>query len=257
MTVAIGLVCEDGVIVASDSMASTSTGNAMPSQKVNAFENNPVIWTAAGSVYVKEEVAVEFATKLDAKPEDVFTGPQINLLRNKVKNVLQPTVHKCYKSALSTAPYAPGMTAGSMISAFLLLGYSNGTGWFLEMDHDGSLNWHHERGFYAIGSGGPFAQVCHALMKHYMVDDLSLEQGLRLAYRAIETTCSASSGHVGLPVQLAVVDEDGARILTPDEVSTVGTAVERWMELERDTLQMSPAAPGDKDVEELPSVEEA
>jgi 20S proteasome alpha/beta subunit len=255
MTVAIGLVCKDGVIVASDSMASTSTGNAMPSQKVNAFQHNPVIWTAAGSVYVKEEVAVEFAAKLDSKPELVFTEPKIDLLRNKVKGVLQPTVLKCYKSALSTSPFAPGQTSASMISAFLLLGYSDGTGWFLEMDHDGSLNWHHDRGFYAIGSGGPFAQVCHALMKHYMVEDLSLEQGLRLAYRAIETTCSASSGYVGLPVQLAVADAAGARVLTSDEVNDVGTAVERWMELERDTLQMSPGTP--EPVDALPSVDNA
>ena len=60
MTVAIGLVCNDGVLVASDSMASEAQ-TAHDVTKVFKLDCCPVVWTAAGSVYVIEEVKTALA----------------------------------------------------------------------------------------------------------------------------------------------------------------------------------------------------
>jgi 20S proteasome alpha/beta subunit len=123
------------------------------------------------------------------------------------------------------------------------------------MSHDGQFNWHTDERFYAIGSGGPFATVCHALMKHYISDELTLDKGMQLAYRAIATTCDVSSGLVGLPVQLAVVDSGGQRVLDDDEVRKIGVAVDRWKQLESETLLLGAEESSQEVADDLPSLE--
>jgi ATP-dependent protease HslVU (ClpYQ) peptidase subunit len=89
------------------------------------------------------------------------------------------------------------------------------TPYFFEVAHDGQRNWHTAAKFYAIGSGGDFASVANALMEHYLEgEELTVNLGMRLAFRTIKATCRVSSQYVREPVQLAVVDKNGARTLT-------------------------------------------
>jgi 20S proteasome alpha/beta subunit len=254
VTVGLGLVCKDGVIVASDSMGSSQM-IATTSTKVFAYRNNPVVWTAAGAQYVIEEVTAAFETSVDNKANSQFTGPRPQELRASLTKTIHPTLQRCYQSALSTTPHPPGSTSTVMLTDILMLGYARGTPWFLEFAQDGQINWHTDARFYAVGSGGQFATVCHALMKHYVSDDLSLAEGLRLAYRAIETTYQVSAGFVGPPVQLAVADGDGARVLGEEEVNKVGLAVERWKVLESETLRMDEEPPPAEAEDDLPTIE--
>jgi hypothetical protein len=76
----------------------------------------------------------------------------------------------------------------------------------------------------------------------------------KVAYRAIATTCEVSSAYVGLPVQIAVVDSTGSRVLGAEELEEVETAVERWNALEADTLAMGGAAAGDQVKGDLPEI---
>lgn len=91
MTVAIGLVCKDGVLVAADSMGS-SQNIAMRVPKVHKFANNPVVWTASGSQYVLEEVEAAVTAKFDDKAMDLFTEPKTLLLRTKLREQIVPTM---------------------------------------------------------------------------------------------------------------------------------------------------------------------
>lgn len=250
MTVAVGLVCRDGVIVASDSMGSAGS-IAVHSRKVHTLSCLPVAWTAAGSVYVIEEVEAALRTSLDevaAKAQAggktnpvlrAFTDPDLDLLRRKIRETITKTQSECYGSALPFGPQTAGPTGGHpFLSDFLVVGYANDTPYFLEVDSMGQVNWHTDRRFAAVGSGFQFATVTSALMAHYLEGErIALNLGLRVAFRAIETTCQVSNSMVGLPVQLAVVDEKGARVLDPDEVEEVRTGVAAWKELERNTLR--------------------
>jgi hypothetical protein len=76
------------------------------------------------------------------------------------------------------------------------------------------------------------------LMAHYLSTQLTLKQGLQVAYRAIETTCEVSPGGVGMPVRIALVDSSGARILETGEINQIGDMVARWKTLEAETLTM-------------------
>jgi proteasome beta subunit len=263
LTVAIGLVCANGVVVASDSM-STSGGVAQKGQKVQALSNLPVVWTASGSVYVIEDVAASLDA-LDQRASNQaqlrwhFASPNLPQVRTELSDSVRGAMQGCYTSGMPgyqmlTGP--GGQQRHPFGSDFLLLGYAGDTPYFLEVAHDGQLNWHHEVGFYAVGSGGEFASVARALMAHYVEgEDLPVELGLQLAYRTIANTIDVSSQYVGFPVQLAVVDSDGARVLDEGDVELVKQGVQGWMKLESELLRKQ-AASEPPPLEEPPTIVE-
>jgi hypothetical protein len=137
----------------------------------------------------------------------------------------------------------------------LLLGYANGTSYFLEVSEDGQMNWHTTHNFHAIGSGGEFASVAHALMQHYLSEGpLSLSIGMQLAYRTIETACEVSASGVGLPVQIAVVDDRGPRLLGSEEIDELKTLVDGWKQLERETLLRETQRPASGEIGDIPDL---
>jgi len=259
MTVALGLVCSDGVLVASDSMG-TSDPVANVARKVRVFGRTPAVWTAAGSVFVIEEVEAELQ-RIDQSgtaeaPLKCFTEPDLTGIRGKLSPTMSKTMREAYGRALHVGPPEPGgMVRIPFASDFLMLGYANGTPWFLEFAQDGQVNWHTDHGFSAVGSGGHFATVARALMKHYTDQSLPLELGKLVAYRAIDTTIEVSSAWVGGPVQVAVCDKDGARILASDEIEALREQVDRWKQLEVDTLRMSPEDAQAQAAGDLPTME--
>lgn len=240
MTVAIGLACKGGVLVASDSMAS-SQSVAMTATKVWTLDRQPVLWSAAGAEYVVDEVAIELAKVDEAKsatggPAAAFAQPDPAAIRGKLRTAVHAGMRRAYGTGLSTTPAPPGAILSGYETDVFVLGYSNGTPWFFEFDRSGQINSHLSRRFAAIGSGGPFAAVALALMSHHVSDELNFDDAKLLAYRTIETTIAISSASVGPPVQIAVCDENGARVLASEELDELRTGVARWKVLESELL---------------------
>lgn len=261
MTVAIGLVCKDGVVVASDSMSSAGA-IAHQGQKVKAVEDLRLVWTASGSVYIIEEVEVAMVAlgkeaESEAAIRETFQEPKLQLARQNIAEHARKSMDKAYKSALSGVapiPLAGGGTRHPWHSDFLFAGYANKTPYLLEVAGDGQLNWHTTHGFSSVGSGGPFAEVARGLMEHYVQgSEIPVALGLWVAFRTIDTTCRVSTQFVGLPVQLAVVDDSGARVLSQDEVDEVDEGVQGWLVEEKDTLRQPGEAP--EALEEPPTLD--
>jgi proteasome beta subunit len=263
MTVALGLICSDGVLVASDSMG-TNGPVASHAVKVHCFAHQPIVWTASGSVFVIEEAAHQLAQlekqiATDAAGQAAFSQPDLPLIRQNVAAFLKNTMAQCYGSAL---PYGanqkmPDGIHHPFMTDFLITGFTQGTPYLLEVANDGQVNWHTDEGFYAIGSGGAFAAVARGLMKHYLdVGPLPLQYGMQLAYRTIETTCDVSSMYVRTPVQLAMVDKDGARVFEHAEIEQLKDGVMGWKQLERDALWRRVTDVPESDLETPPSFSE-
>ncbi len=262
MTVAIGLVCSDGVVVATDTNA-VCGGTVRPTVKVHAFLNAPTLWTASGSVYVIEDVEAALA-ELDENdlsrdgPNPVkralVQGDKAQI-RQKVGGAIHKAVEACYGNALPHGVNTGVQGRHSFASDFLVLGWSIENGpYFLEFAHNAEMNWHTDAGFFAIGSGGEFAMVANALMAHYVEGEpLAVEDGLLLAWRTIDTTCSVSSALLGGPVQLAVADKDGARALSDAAIEEVKTAVAGWKEIERESIRRRKSSEPEQP-DELPTV---
>lgn len=241
MTVALSLVCSDGVLVASDSMASEGR-LASTAVKVHSLAQRPIVWTASGSVFVIEEAANQLSnleTQLAQNPDvaAAFDRPDLPVIRQNVAGLLKQTMHQCYQSALPFGANQQVNGSHPFITDFLVAGYTRETPYLLEIARDGQVNWHTDEGFYAIGSGGEFAAVAQGLMKHYLdAGPLPLKYGMQLAYRTIETACEVSSMFVRIPVQLAIVNKDGTKILNHGEIEQLKDEVAGWKQLESDTL---------------------
>lgn len=257
MTVALGLVCNDGVLIATDSMGSDGPV-ASESKKVRQLAPFPAVWTASGSVFVMEEVQREVFDDLK-KRQNQHSRSFRDCEQEKIRAALAPNVAKTMTQAYArhTQPVYPGQPH-PFGTDFLVLGYGNGKPWFLELAANGECNWHTERGFKAIGSGGGMAAAAQALMRHHTAEGpMALEYGMPLAYRVIDTVIRTSSRGVGPPVQMAVVDDSGSRIIAEDEHEKLKNSVAGWEQIERDALRgLTEASEGDAD--ELPApVEES
>lgn len=261
MTVAMGLVCSDGVIVAADSMGSAQRVS-VHSQKVQACQALPMVWTAAGSVYVIEEVE-KAIRELDQQVADkasvgrFFAKADLASIRSQIEGCVRPVIQQCYENALlPQTAYQRGRHP--FHSDFLFLGWSADTPFFLEFSGDGQLNWHTARKFGAVGSGFEFATVASALLTNYLEGEpLSVDLGLQLAWRTIDTVCEVSTELVGRPVQLGIVDEHGPRVLGRDEVADVMENVLAWKQIEAETLGRRVPEATEHEPEELPRLDES
>ena len=169
---------------------------------------------------------------------------------------------KCYEAALPLGANQIFLNQQppqhQFATSFLFLGWAKETPWFVEVSADGQLNWHTEASFYAIGSGGPFATVAQGLMRHYWEGaPRPVVDGRLVSFRAIATTIDVSSGLVGYPVCMAEVTLAGARVLNATDVDEVATSVDRWKELERESLDRLRVGNLEDRPEELPIVHEA
>ena len=242
MTVVIGIICSDGVIIATDSQ--TTSGNvALPAIKARTINGAAAVWSAAGSVYVIEEVQAALAAKVETQLQNdgenkwkrMFSDPDVNAIREHFANVVRSAMRSCYEAAMPgyiPPEFPPGQHMFG--TDFLFSGIGHDEKFLLEIASDGQMNWHTDRGFYAMGSGGEFATVAMELMKPYVqTTPLDLKLGQIVAYRTIETTCDVSAGLVSGPVQMVVADSNGARVLTKEDLYDVQELVERWKLLER------------------------
>src|ERR1700728_1909914 len=161
MTVALALICSDGVLVASDSMASNGPV-ASTAVKVRQLAQQPIVWTASGSVFIIEEAAqqltnLETQIGKDAQVLAAFGQPDLAVIRQSIASLLKQTMAQCYGSALPFGTQQQVNGNHPFITDFLVTGYTQTTPYLLEVAHDGQVNWHTDEGFYAIGSGGAFA----------------------------------------------------------------------------------------------------
>ena len=264
MTVVIGMVCSDGVLIATDSQA-TSGNIAQPMTKARTIQGAATVWSSAGTLYVMEEVEAALAENVENhllndgnnKWKRMFSEPDLRLIRTEFADVVRQTMRSCYQAALPGV-MPPGVLAPGQHpfgTDFLFSGIGNDAKFLLEIASDGQLNWHTDRGFTAIGSGSDFATVAMELMKPYLEQGpLSLELGQIVAYRTIESTCDVSAGLVRGPVQMAVADSNGSQVLSEQELYDIEESVQRWKASERGLLQSLSAGAGSEDSLDLPEL---
>jgi hypothetical protein len=244
MSVAVGLVCRDGV-VAAVSGRPVRGGAGVLDSAVGALSALPVVWASVGSIYVIEDVTTIFrqVDKL-AQSEQLtivhnFKEPRLDQVKQNLGTYIRDPMKKCYESALpgtQPVPTFEGMVH-PFATDFLVLGYSSGTPWFIEVANDGRLVWRTGAGHYAAGAGGEAAPLARAILSMSSGGRvLGVEEAQAIAYRTVATTLELSAGISGAPVQIAVADASGARALDADQIAAVAAVVDRWTKAESETL---------------------
>ena len=87
MTIAIGMVCQDGVLVASDSMGSSGTV-AHEVEKARALHRSPIVWAASGSSYMTQQI--EMSIYQDYQKKNFKATPE------KLADRLRPVLTEAY-----------------------------------------------------------------------------------------------------------------------------------------------------------------
>jgi 20S proteasome alpha/beta subunit len=220
MTLIIGLVCTDGVLLASDSMGSSGK-IATAVQKAKIMKEHPVIWGMSGSAYVIQQTE-RAVRKLERNSRAKPTAPK---LAEKVREAIIEA-----QAIPTTPPGGDERDRERHISEALILDWEPKSGGsIIHIPDDLAPIDCHDRPFIAIGSGHEFAATVYETLSHHLTKPLPLKQACLFAYRAIATVCRVSSWGVGLPVQIAVADGDGAKLLGSQELDQLEDGVQRWL----------------------------
>lgn len=229
MTLILALACKDGVVVAADSQA-TFTGSTpqvrVPEQKLWQIRDAPVVFGVSGQVGMAQKVKAE----LERIHFNVLAGP-IAQSRPIFKNF----VFKVLKDAAEHFVWID-QTGGKPVCNTVIAGYTGDTPWILEINCNGLDEQHEHRGFLALGSGEAFAHFACASMQHHAVRQMGMRAAQVLAYRTIATAIEVAGEGLGLPVQMWVIDSNGARALDEGELEIISDTVDTWKELETEFL---------------------
>lgn len=243
MTVVLALRCTEGLVLATDSQATSQLPGNVPvklhATKIDRLGKH-VLFGGTGSQGCGQRVKAALdphASKMSPTKTKSETANLIHGLANEEQK----------KSMSSFVNYGAGAQAETWGGIFC--GWSKDGPWIMEIDLNGS--WQFADPFAATGSGYAFAHLALGTVQHYDVANQPLDAAKAIAYRAIETTCLVSAFGVGLPVQMGVVLEDGARLLNSTEIDELKESVNLWKAQEKETLgALAPTAEGESSADE-------
>jgi hypothetical protein len=111
--------------------------------------------------------------------------------------------------------------------------------------------------YAAVGSGDVFALHAIRSVAHYDILALGRVQAQALAYRTIDNAINTAAFGLGGPVQLLVVNNGRASLLSKTEIEAVRDLVDLWKRREVETLaSLSAVEPGAAAGMPAPPVEE-
>jgi hypothetical protein len=97
--------------------------------------------------------------------------------------------------------------------------------------------------YSSIGGVAPFGRFAFSRHEFLELGSLPVEATKMIAHLVAEDVVRASAGGVDLPIQLAVVSDEGARVLQPSEVQAIGDTVGAFREAQRELLVSSESPP--------------
>jgi proteasome beta subunit len=227
MTLILALRCRDGIVLASDGQA-TSDAAGQPTRRPvrKLFDvGGHVAWGAAGSVGLQQTLAedlIEREAELLAQP--------IRHLRARLADVVVPIQQRALEDFVAHPDSQPPDLA------CLFCWFDGAQARILSVPRTGSDHQFHE-GHAAVGTGDIFADLGMTAVAHFGTGRLSLEQAKLVAYKAVADAIDVAAVYLGPPIQMYVVDGDGARAVPGAELeSGLADAVEAWKARQRETL---------------------
>jgi 20S proteasome alpha/beta subunit len=236
VTIALAILCVDGVVLASDSMGS-SRHIATSIRKVRVAESLGATWATTGSEFLDQAVG-QAIQGLD--PAAVNSPIDI-------ANAIRPVIQSALGQPL---PPSDGSASPHHVECLIAAWTATGPA-LVHLPADLALINCVDKSFVATGSGNEFAHVVFATLSHLAESEITVAQAKLLAYRIINTVCSVSSWGVALPVQISTITEvAGPTIVTGQELDQLNAEVAGWLAFEASQFE-SPAF-SDADVVPLP-----
>ncbi len=223
MTVVLATVCEDGVVIGSDSQI-TDKGRGMtyPAEKLHPL-GDTAAWGGSGARSVLTDVKRCFNEKSAA----ILEAPDIG---RALQAQVLPILRYHYETFIEDVP---GEEDGGTPSAYVMAaGWRDGEPWIIEITPSGMIGHYADIGFHAIGSGAAMAQQAGSLLSHFHITKRSTRFGCAAVLRVLHAL-DLTSASVGKPFSLCRIDAEGAHHLSDEEIEEVGEVVRQWEEAEQ------------------------
>jgi 20S proteasome alpha/beta subunit len=236
VTVIVALRCPTGIVLATDSQATTQMLGGipmkLPTRKIERLGPN-VVYAGTGGQGAGQRIQAALAP-YEAQIGAATTSIEIARIVTTVVNPIQKAILDEWVQLPNSQPE---MWGG------IFCGTSPDGLWIFEIDIQGPWQFHNV--FTATGSGHAVAHAALMNVMHFDVANQSLEANKAIAYRAIETTCTSSAWGVGLPVQLAVVKPNEINFISSgdDAHTELSDLVNLWKAKEVETLGALAPAP--------------
>ena len=241
MTLIVGIVCSDGVVIAADSATSdTESGTKQPTEKIERIGNHPILYGGSGDVGLLQKLAEAL--------KGLTTKTPLKRIRQDIKKLVVPELKE---SIALHVPYPRQIFHEPPPATLLLVGVTDRHPWILEIEKDGRDTFYGEDlgNFAAIGSGKSFAQ---AIFRPHLKTPRDLNLGKTFAYRIIDDSIELSVMGLCHPVNIFTISLDGTIVkIDAGEMEGVKTQCELWRSLEREAVGKILAP---KTVEEQPSI---
>jgi proteasome beta subunit len=237
MTLVVGFVAQACGVMGADSQATEADGTRTQVEKI--WQDRGLLFGYTGSWAVRDLITRVIGRRL---AQDGF-DPHMDRegVRHLLCQVVRPVLMSVY------ANYVPNDVAEAKraLGGRLLAMGSDGDGyWLLEIDEENTGSWYTDRGFHAIGSGSPAAQVAIGLLQNYNPQRLSVEQLQMLAFRTLGVSITVLAQHLSGPMRLWSSDERGSFLpLTDTDLDDTERRVELWLTLERESLDEASVPP--------------
>ncbi|ASJ04115.1 archaeal proteasome endopeptidase complex subunit beta [Thermococcus barossii] len=194
-TTTVGIVCKDGVVLAADRRA--SLGNMVLSESVTKVFQIDDHLALAGAGSVGDILSLVRLLRAEAKLYRAKVGYEMSVkaLATLTSNILHGS---------RFMPY---------FGWFLVAGYDEKPGLY-SIDMAGGIT---EDKFTAAGSGMEFA---FAVLEDGYTEDIKLEEGIKLALRAIKAA-TRRDVFTGDGITLVTVTKDGYRELSKEEIEAL------------------------------------
>lgn len=200
-TTTVGIVCKDGIVLATDKKA--TMGNFIGHKKVDKVFTitDKIALTTAGNVS-----DVQYLLKL------IRAELKLKQLRTKLESNVKATANLLGTLAYENIrKFSPIMA----ITAFIVGGVDNKGFWLFQVDPDGTVLRHED--YVSYGSGSVFA---YGLFENEYKESLSLDEGIKLAIKAVNTAMQRDVMS-GEGIDVVIIDKKGARKIFEAEIKHV------------------------------------
>jgi 20S proteasome alpha/beta subunit len=247
MTLIIGIICEDGDVMAADSASTDMTAQVKQptSDKLRRIGTKNMVLGGSGNVGLLQTIR---------EVVDGYTGTAstIKNVRRDLKALMLPQQRQ------AIADHIPLQMAGMNqppVACLLAAGYAGAMPFLIEFEANGEdTSYDASMGnFCAIGSGKTYA---HALFRTHLTRKRDLKLGKILAFRVVSD--SIDLAHYGLahPVHMWTITQAAVALVSDEEKAELGETVKIWRELESEALGKL-LAPASGPPLEVPTPEEA
>ena len=226
MTLVLALRCRDGVVLASDSQATTDAAGQPTRQPVRKLfaVGGRIAWGAAGSVGLQQALEEALAGRGDALAEADDPRP-----------LIVDAVVPIQQRALRDYVPHPGTQAPDLACIFCWCG-PGGAPRIFSVPRTGSDHQLHDR-HAAVGTGDIFADFAMASIAHLDTARLDLERAKMVALKAISDAIDVAAVYLGAPVQMIAVTAHGTREVARTEIDgELADSVDAWKLSQRDLL---------------------